>query len=339
MLETTLVEVTAKVSAPCRVFFKNEFEQPSGSFKLRGIGHLIASAVAQAPEGHPVHVYSSSGGNAGLAAAYAAQAHGVPCTVVLPVTSKPAVIAKLQAVGATVVVHGSHWGEADAHVKRLMIQASGDAGETNGEAVASLKPASTPVYCHPFDDPLIWEGHASMVAEMARQTEWSKVKGIVCSVGGGGLFNGIVHGLASTQPVPVLAVETAQAPTFTAAIAANQVVHLESVPTLATSLASPYLSSQSLAHFQNQPVPITVETVDDTEAIRGMVRYEAAFGRFVEPACGASLVTVFGRDDLLRKAFGELTLEDIIVIVVCGGSGVNQEGFDHLKLLISETAP
>ena len=49
-IKTTFVEVTNKLPTkpPCRVFFKNEFEQPSGSFKLRGMGHLVAVSIENA---------------------------------------------------------------------------------------------------------------------------------------------------------------------------------------------------------------------------------------------------------------------------------------------------
>lgn len=46
-IQTSLSEVTdiLPIKPPCRVFFKNELEQPSGSFKLRGIGHLVQNQL------------------------------------------------------------------------------------------------------------------------------------------------------------------------------------------------------------------------------------------------------------------------------------------------------
>ena len=79
-----------------RIWIKLESAQPTGSFKLRGIGH--ACAVRHA-EGARCFV-SSSGGNAGLAAAHAGRQLGVPVTVVVPRTTTERARALLGASGA-----------------------------------------------------------------------------------------------------------------------------------------------------------------------------------------------------------------------------------------------
>lgn len=53
----------------------------------------------------------ASGGNAGLAAAYAAYRLGIAATVFIPESTPASAIAKLEDMGATVVVHGSIWDE------------------------------------------------------------------------------------------------------------------------------------------------------------------------------------------------------------------------------------
>jgi hypothetical protein len=80
-VETPLIHsnaLSAALGTGAPVFLKLEASQPSGSFKLRGIGATCAAAVAA---GAP-RLVSSSGGNAGLAVAHSARALGVPCTVV-----------------------------------------------------------------------------------------------------------------------------------------------------------------------------------------------------------------------------------------------------------------
>lgn len=49
-IKTSLVEVTDKLPSrpPCRIFIKNEYEQPSHSFKLRGMGYLMAKSIERA---------------------------------------------------------------------------------------------------------------------------------------------------------------------------------------------------------------------------------------------------------------------------------------------------
>lgn len=101
-VKTSFVEATNQLNnPPCRIFFKNELEQPSGSFKLRGIGNLVATRIQEAEElgKNKIIVFSSSGGNAGLAAAYAAKYYKVECTVVLPEVTKPEVVDKLRGLG------------------------------------------------------------------------------------------------------------------------------------------------------------------------------------------------------------------------------------------------
>ena len=57
--------------------------QPVGSFKIRGIGKTCSLAKAEGAKA----LVSSSGGNAGLATAYAGRALELPTTVVLPTTT------------------------------------------------------------------------------------------------------------------------------------------------------------------------------------------------------------------------------------------------------------
>ncbi|EGW31741.1 uncharacterized protein SPAPADRAFT_62338 [Spathaspora passalidarum NRRL Y-27907] len=323
-IKTTLVEVTDKLQdPPCRIFFKNEYEQPSGSFKLRGMGHLIHESISQAKaQGKSnVRVFSSSGGNAGLAAAYSAKYYGLPCTVVLPDTSKANVIAKLQSFGAEVIIHGKHWGEADSYLKEL---------------VAGLDDSEYPVYCHPFDNALLWQGHGNFIDELTEQLsaeDLAKVKGVVCSVGGGGLYNGVVEGLKRNPAlckVPILAIETKQAPTFNEAIKQGKVVHLSQVNTLATSLASPYLSEKSLENHSSHKTHVV--EIEDLDAVQGVLDMYDLFGLMVEPACGASVSVAFKRQDLL-KSF-DVKSDDIVVVIACGGSGVTEEILQQYRSLV-----
>ncbi|NWI76224.1 SDSL protein, partial [Dryoscopus gambensis] len=85
-----------------KVLMKLENVQPSGSFKIRGIGHLCQDAARKGCR----HFVCSSGGNAGLAAAYAARKLGLPITVVVPSSSGPSPVRKLEELGATVEVYG-----------------------------------------------------------------------------------------------------------------------------------------------------------------------------------------------------------------------------------------
>ncbi|OBA22457.1 tryptophan synthase beta subunit-like PLP-dependent enzyme [Metschnikowia bicuspidata var. bicuspidata NRRL YB-4993] len=326
-VHTELVDVSSSVDAPCRFLYKKENQQPSGSFKLRGMSRVITRKIEQARAlGRDVHVFSSSGGNAGLAAAYASEFHGVPCTVALPVTSKQTAIDKLKDLRAEVVVHGAHWGEADTYLTKVII--------------ADLPPLVTPVYCHPFENDDLWDGHAEMVDEIPGQLrdlqiEASKVKGIVCSCGGGGLYNGIVSGLQRNQSllaVPVLVIETKQTPSFKSAVEAGKVVTLSKIYTLATSLAAPYIAQRTLDNYSLHPT--TVELLEDLEAVEATVAHYDKFRELIEPACGATVAVSTKRKDLL-KAFGALAPEDVVIFIVCGGSTVSPETMESYRELLA----
>jgi len=65
------------------VSLKMENMQPTGSFKIRGIGLLCQTGKDQGIR----RFVSSSGGNAGYAAAYAGRKLNVPTTVFVPSTN------------------------------------------------------------------------------------------------------------------------------------------------------------------------------------------------------------------------------------------------------------
>ena len=68
-----------------RILLKMENLQPAGSFKIRGIGLLCE----QGKRDGIGHFVSSSGGNAGYAAAYAGKQLGIQTTVFVPETTPP----------------------------------------------------------------------------------------------------------------------------------------------------------------------------------------------------------------------------------------------------------
>jgi len=130
-------------AAGCAVWLKLDALQPCGSFKLRGVGHACEVHHARGAR----HFVSSSGGNAGLAVAYAGRKLGVPVTVVVPETTTARAKELLHQEDAKVVVHGSSWQEANALAQTLV--------------------GPDDAFIHPFDDPLLWAGHASLVDEVA----------------------------------------------------------------------------------------------------------------------------------------------------------------------------
>ena len=274
------------------VRLKLEALQPSGSFKTRGIGHACEVYQARGAQ----RFVSSSGGNAGYAVAYAGRQLGTPVTVVVPTTTTARAKQLIASEGAEVIVHGDSWMEANAHALGLM-----------GPADAFL---------HPFDDPLLWEGHASMVDELARQGERPDV--VICSVGGGGLLCGVVQGLQRNGwgDVPVLAAETAGADSYAQAVAAGAPVLLPAITSIATSLGARQVCDQALALRQTHRVESVVVT--DAQAVAGCEDLLLEHRLLVEPACGASVAALFSGAACLEQARS-------VVVIVCGGVGVTAQ--------------
>lgn len=318
---TSLVDVSKILSTrdnlPCRVFFKFELEQPSGSFKLRGIGHLVHQSVldAKANGESNIHVVASSGGNAGLAAAYSAKFFNVECTVIVPSVTMPHVIDELRSLGAKVIIHGETINEASQCAKDL---------------IHVFDKSVHAIYCHPFDNQLIWEGHSVIIDEVFEQLspeEARNIKGVVCSVGGGGLYNGIMNGLKKNNSnADCLLVETKQAPTMSASVKAGTVIHLDSVKSIATSLACSYVPQEALDNFLHCTSNKShICAIDDLEAVKGCLDFYNDFGKCIEPACGAAVSAVYGQLNYLKDSIPQLTKDDIIVVIVCGGSCTNQQ--------------
>lgn len=268
------------------IWLKLDALQPSGSFKLRGIG---AACEAYAKQGKRRFV-SSSGGNAGIAVAYAGRCLGLAVTVVVPETTTERAKQLIRQEQAEVIVHGKAWHEANA----LALSLLGD----------------DDAYIHPFDDPLLWQGHASMIDEVA--VCGLKPDAVVVAVGGGGLLSGVCEGLARNgwDHVPVFAVETAGAASLAAAMAQKQWVALESVSTVATSLAAKQVCQRAFEWSQQRPVYSHV--VSDQAALAACEQLLSDHRILVEPACGAALALAYAPTD-------ELKHYQKVLVIVCGG--------------------
>ncbi|MND23839.1 pyridoxal-phosphate dependent enzyme [Pseudomonas sp. Hg5Tf] len=268
------------------IWLKLDALQPSGSFKLRGIG---AACEAYAKQGKRRFV-SSSGGNAGIAVAYAGRCLGLAVTVVVPETTTERAKQLIRQEQADVIVHGKAWHEANA----LALSLLGD----------------DDAYIHPFDDPLLWQGHATMIDEVAASN--FSPDAVVVAVGGGGLLSGVCEGLARNgwDQVPVFAVETQGAASLAAAMAQKQWIALDSVNTVATSLAAKQVCQRAFAWSQERPVYSHV--VSDQAALDACERFLSDQRILVEPACGAALALAYAPSDALKRY-------EKVLVIVCGG--------------------
>ncbi len=272
--------------AHCTIHLKLDALQPCGSFKLRGVGHACETHRANGAE----KFISSSGGNAGLAVAYAGRKLGVPVTVVVPETTTERAKELLLLEGAEVIVHGSSWQEANEFTQTL------------------IKP--TDAFIHPFDDPLLWTGHATLIDEVAQAGQ--KPDAVVLSVGGGGLLCGVIEGLHRNdwRDVPVIAVETEGAASFRAATLAGKPVEIEKISSVATSLGAKRVCDQAVRYFASHAIKSLI--VSDHDALDACERFLFDHRVLAEPACGAALAVAYRGTALSQY--------QNVLMVVCGGA-------------------
>lgn len=287
-IETPLVSSLHFQAGPPRsIWLKLEALQPSGSFKLRGVGHACQVHAARGA----TRFVSSSGGNAGLAVAYAGRLLEIPVVVVVPMTTTSRAKQLLVQEGAEVIVHGTSWQEANELATSML--------------------SSSDAFIHPFDDTLLWEGHATMIDEVARTA--LRPDAVVVAVGGGGLLSGVVEGLRRNcmEDVPVIAVETEGAASLNAAIAAGHTVELERIASVASSLGAKRVCEQAMQCVRTHPVQSIL--VSDKSALTACERFLDDHRLLVEPACGAGLAVLYEDHPALAN------YKDILM-VVCGGA-------------------
>ena len=274
------------------VWLKLENLQPSGSFKLRGVAVLCQHEVAAGARG----LVSSSGGNAGIAVAYVGRKLSIPVRVVVPESTTAQARKLILAQGAQLTVHGASWYEANAY------------------AEASL--AADEAFIHPFDHPLLWQGHSTMIDEVAQQG--IKPGAVVLSVGGGGLLSGAVAGMQRLgwSDVPVLAMETRGAESFAAALVAGEVVRLPGITSIASSLGARQVCDQALLSAQRHPV--ISDVISDSVAVGGCKSLLREHRILVEPACGAAVAAVTEPSTCLADI-------ESVLIIVCGGVTMTAE--------------
>lgn len=302
---TPLIEsLPISKKAGLKVLLKLENTQPVSSFKIRGLGLLCQRAKE---EGKKCFVVSS-GGNAGIAVAFAGRKLSVKTIVVVPSTTTLDTILKIKEQGAEVMVSGDVWDETDMFARELAKNKGGQ-------------------YISPFDHPLIWEGHSSIIDELVQEIE--KPDAIILSVGGGGLLCGIIQGLHNNkwQDVPVIAAETKGADSFSLSQQAGKLITLDRIDSIAKTLGAKTVAAQTLEWDKKHDIRSVV--VSDKEAVSSCLNFANDHRFLVEPSCGASLAVAYEKHEILNNISS-------VVVVVCGGIAVDLKKLNDWMKQISD---
>jgi threonine dehydratase len=247
------------------VVLKLEQLQCAGSFKARGaFANLLLRPVP------PAGVVAASGGNHGVAVAFAAHRLGHPAKIFVPAISDPAKIAAIRALGADLVVVGEGYAEA-------LVAAEAWAAGAGALSV------------HAFDQRETILGQASVALELAEQA--GDLDTVLVPVGGGGLIAGVASFFAGS--VRVIGVEPTGAPTLSAARAAGQPVDAPTGSVAADALAPRRIGQ--LAFPITEAYVSDILLVDDDDIGRAQRRLWSALRLVAEPAAVVGIAALASR--------------------------------------------
>jgi threonine dehydratase len=217
---------------------KAELFQKTGSFKPRGILARLASLPAEEKERGVITV---SAGNAAAAVAYGCALEGVDCVVVMWQGTSELKAAAARGYGAVVDLQASDPAEAF-------------------ERVEELRAATGRVFVHPFDDPIVIQGHASLGREILEDAPDTEV--IVVPAGGGGLVAGVATGAPGVR---VIAVEPEGSRALHEGLAAGHPVQVET-NSIADALNAPIAGEHTVRVCLESGVESYLVSEDDIRA-------------------------------------------------------------------------
>ncbi|MEU6759621.1 serine/threonine dehydratase [Streptomyces sp. NPDC046685] len=239
------VRPVAVVPAAEGVSYALEHLQHTGSFKARGARNFLA-AHHQAGVLPAAGVTIASGGNAGLACAWAARALSVPATVFVPESAPRVKVDRLRAYGAEVRLVGDRYAQALAACREFAAESG---------ALSS----------HAYDHPLIAAGAGTLLDEI--RAALPGLDTVVVAVGGGGLFAGVATA-AREHGVRVIAAEPEHCRALNAALAAGRVVDVPVDSVAADSLGATRVSADALAAAQEENVTSVLVPDEEITAAR-----------------------------------------------------------------------
>ena len=269
---------------PFPLTLKLEFMQHAGSFKARGaFAHLLTRPVP------PSGVVAASGGNHGVAVAYAAMRLGMPAKIFVPTVASPAKVARIRAYGADVVVTGERYA---------------DALEASERYVARSR--AMPIHAYDQIETLLGQG--TLARELAGQVPSAAT--VLLAVGGGGLIGGVASWFAGQRP-RVIGVEPVGAPTLTEALKAGRPVDAPAGSVAADSLA-PRRVGELMFPIAQQHIDRVI-LVEDEDIVRAQAVLWDVFRLAVEPGGAAAFAAI------LSKRYTPSSDEHVAVIL-CGAN-------------------
>lgn len=249
------------------LLLKLESLQVTGSFKARG---ALNKVLSLRPEIARRGLVTASGGNHGLAVAYAGRVVDVPTTVYLPTHTSAAKAARIEGWGATVVRAGIVWD--DAHAAAL------EHATRNGLT-----------YVHPFADLAVIAGQGTIALEIFEQAP--EVDLFVVAIGGGGLIAGVAAAAKLLRPgVRIIGVEPEGAPTLSESLRAGEVIELPTITTAAGTLAPRRSDALNLAIIRETVESVVLVSDDEMSDAARFLLSEIGIGAELSGAAALAAV-------------------------------------------------
>ncbi len=294
----------AQTDLPPQLRLKLENLQVSGSFKARGAFNNLLQA---SPEQRQRGVVVASGGNHGLAIAYAARRLGMPATVYLPNTASEDRANRIALQGATVERYGDNPSDTLRHALE------------HAERAELL-------YVHPFDSDGTVQGTGTLGLELL--DDLPELDCVLIAIGGGGLIGGMAAAIKQLRPnVRIVGVEPVGAAKMQPSIEAGRVVELPAVRTIADTLAPRSVSERTLRLAERYVDEIVL--VDDQQIVAAMRWLWTECNQLVEPAGAAVLAAVHN---------GAVNLDSFAnpVALICGGNAAAEPIFRGYEQLAND---
>jgi len=285
--KTSLVysETFSKLSGS-KIYLKNEFEQKTGSFKLRGAYYKIKSLTEKEKN---IGVIAASAGNHAQGVAYAASLEKIPCTIVMPITASPAKVSATRNYGANVILYGKNYDESSLKAQKI-------SNETGS------------ILIHAFDDSQIISAQGVIGLEIIEQLP--NVEEVYVPIGGGGLLSGILIAIKSKNPnVKIIGVESSAFPAMKKSLDSGKLETISGGYTIADGISVKTPGSLTFEIVKKYVDEIVL--VDDSEIIKTMFLLMERSKSVVEPAGAAGLAYVLSNSPSPGKK---------IVPILCGGN-------------------
>ena len=280
-----------------KVLLKLELFQKTGSFKARGaltvMDHL-------SPEQKANGVVAGTGGNHGIAVAFAARSAKVDARIIVPRTINPFRLRAIQDYSAEVI-----------QVENISLVL------TEMRRIAEIENRTI---MHPFENPLVTLGTGTLGYEFINQVP--DLDAVIVPIGGGGLASGVACAVKQINPhCKVYGVEPSGANSMTLSLAAGHPLTLPNGPrSIADSLSAPCTEPYSLSICQRFLDDVVL--IEDDEMRTAMKILFEDLKLAVEPAGAAATAALLG--PLKDRCIGLKT-----GIIVCGAN-IDTETFHSL---------